>query len=69
MAGAERLQQDFWDTRAQRACPGFLGRSPQDFYRPLAEAEDELCVVGHLLRRPRRIPSQLDFDVVDPGNL
>src|SRR5215211_4618676 len=32
---------------------------------PLAEAEDELRVLGHLLRRPGRIPGELDLDVVD----
>src|SRR5215218_601949 len=35
----------------------------------LPEAEDELRVVGHLLRRPRRVPRQFDLDVVDAGDL
>src|SRR6185437_9950112 len=33
----------------------------------LAEAEDELGVVRHLLRRPRGIPRQLGLDVLDLG--
>ena len=35
----------------------------------LADAEDELGVVGHALRRPGRIPGELDLDVLDPGTL
>src|SRR3954454_2657745 len=35
----------------------------------LAEAEDELRVVGHLVRRPRRVPRELDLDVLDAGQL
>src|SRR5262249_49446708 len=30
----------------------------------LAEPQNELRVVGHLLRRPRRVPRQLDLDVL-----
>ena len=33
------------------------------FRKRLAEAEDELRVVGHQLRRPRRVPGQLDLDL------
>ena len=36
--------------------------------KPLAEAEDELRVVGHLVRRPRRVPRQLGLDVLDLGH-
>src|SRR3954454_18585608 len=35
----------------------------------LAEAEDELRVVGHLVRRPRRVPRELDLDVLDARQL
>src|SRR5262245_17719145 len=35
---------------------------------PLPEAEDELRVVRHPVRRPRRIPRQLHLDVLDAGN-
>ena len=35
----------------------------------LAEAEDELGVVGHPLRRPRRVERQLELDVLDPLDL
>src|ERR1041385_1505725 len=34
-----------------------------------AEAEDELRVVGHLVRRPGWIPRQLDLDVLDARQL
>ena len=37
--------------------------------RRSAEAEDELRVVGHPVRRPRRIPRELDVHVLDPGKL
>src|SRR5437667_2554604 len=36
--------------------------------RQLAEAKNELRVVGHLLWRPRRVPRQLDLDVLDLGH-
>ena len=35
----------------------------------LAEAEDELGVVGHPLGRPGRVPGQLDLDVLHAGEL
>ena len=35
----------------------------------LAEAEDELRVVGHPVRRPRRVERQLELDVLDPLDL
>jgi hypothetical protein len=35
----------------------------------LAEAEDELRVVGHLVRRPRRVEGQLELDLLDSGHL
>src|SRR5258708_8740638 len=35
----------------------------------LAETEDELRVVGHLVRRPRRIEHELELDVVDARHL
>src|SRR5919198_5438347 len=38
-----------------------LERSPG-----LTEAQDELRVVGHLFRRPRRVPRELGLDVLDP---
>jgi cytochrome c oxidase assembly factor CtaG len=35
----------------------------------LAEAENELRVVGHPVRRPRRVERQLQLDVLHPGHL
>jgi hypothetical protein len=32
-----------------------------------AESQDELRVVGHLVRRPRRVPGELGVDVLDAG--
>src|SRR5215213_11644151 len=43
-------------------------RAPAEAQKWLAEAEDELRVVGHLVRRPRRIPGQLDLDVLHIGH-
>src|SRR5205085_5082569 len=37
--------------------------------RLLADAENELGVVGHALGRPGWIPGQLDVDVLHAGNL
>src|SRR6478672_8033586 len=43
-------------------------RTPRSLSSSLAEAEDELRVVGHLVRRPRRIEDELELDVLHPGH-
>src|SRR5438132_1194319 len=35
----------------------------------LAEAQDELRVLGHQLGRPRGVPGQLDLDVLEVGEV
>src|SRR4029453_1808920 len=47
--------------------PGSVGND-RSTRSSLAKTEDELRVVGHQLRRPRRIPRELDFDVLDSRN-
>ena len=37
-------------------------------HRPKLPEESELRVVGHPLRRPRRIPGELDLDLLDAGH-
>src|SRR5918994_7899338 len=63
-----RLQR--WRFRAglaQRTTPTrmrIVAPIAADYTRRLAEAEDELGVVGHLVRRPRRVERQLDLDLL-----
>src|SRR5262245_66594855 len=37
-------------------------------YAGLSEAQDEFRVVGHEVRRPGRLPGELDLDGLDTGN-
>src|SRR5947207_2910760 len=51
--------------RAIFLCPAALPTQVWSARRELAEAEDELGVVGHALRRPGRVPREVDLDLLD----
>src|SRR5437870_197744 len=46
-----------------------LNHSAPQFQDALAEAEDELRVVGHPVRRPRRVERELQLDVLNTLDL
>jgi len=55
--------------RHLRTCRDLLAfeEGPRQGFSALPDAENELRVVGHLLRRPGRIPGELDLDFLDAG--
>src|SRR6187551_1374319 len=67
-----------WRDRMRRRCPvetgtlawaSVLTPEPERSGNALAEAENELRVVGHPVRRPRGVERQLQLDVLDALDL